>query len=108
MQKYLSKTGHVYTPSYPTMGKAFYDSLDPEIRTVLEETARELALWAREQGEAADGALRKKLVDAGMIYNEADRAAFVEASKPIYEAFGSEVNGGKEMIEKAISLAGNS
>lgn len=108
VQKYLSKTGHVYTPSYPTMGKAFYDSLDPAIRSVLEETAKELALWAREEGEKADGALRKKLVDAGMIYNEADRAAFVEASKPIYEAFGNEVSGGKEMIEKAISLAGNS
>lgn len=108
VQKYLSKTGHVYSPAYPTMGKSFYDSLDPEIRTVLEETAREVAGWARAEGEKADDGLRQKLVDAGMEYNEADRNAFVEASKPIYEAFAAEVEGGQEMIDKAIGLAGGS
>lgn len=108
VQKYLSKTGHVYSPAYPTMGKATYESMDPEIRTVLEETARELEAWAREQGEADDEDLRQKLVDAGMEYNEADRAAFVEASQPIYEAFGAEVEGGKAMIDKAIGLASGS
>ncbi len=108
VQTYLSKTGHVYSPAYPTMGKAFYDKLDPEIGSVLEDTARELEAWARAKGEAADDSLRQKLVDAGMTYNEADRAAFVEASKPIYEAFAAEVEGGQAMIDKAISLAGGS
>ena len=36
--------------------------------------------------------------------NEADKDAFIAASVPIYEEFGSEVEGGKEMIDKAISL----
>lgn len=108
VQKYLSKTGHVYSPAYPTMGKAFYDQMDPEVRAVLEETARELEVWARAKGSEADDALRQKLVDAGMEYNEADRAAFVEASQPIYEAFAVEVDGGQDMIDKAISLASDS
>lgn len=108
VQKYLSKTGHVYSPAYPTMGKAVYDKMDPAIRKVLEDTARELELWAREKGAAADDTLRQKLIDAGMTYNESDRAAFVEASKPIYEAFASEVSGGQAMVDKAISLASGS
>ena len=108
VQKYLSKTGHVYSPAYPTMGKATYDSMDPEIRNILADTAREMSAWARAKGAEADDTLRKKLVDAGMEYNEADRAAFVEASKPIYEAFAAEVEGGQAMIDKAISLAGGS
>ncbi len=108
VQKYLSKTGHVYSPAYPTMGKATYDAMDPEIRSVLEDTAREMALWARDKGAEADQALQDKLVAAGMEYNEADRASFVEASTPIYEAFASEVEGGQAMIDKAISLAGGS
>ena len=108
VQKYLSKTGHVYSPAYPTMGKAVYDKMDPAVRKILEETAREMAAWARAKGVEADDALRQKLVDAGMEYNEADRAAFVEASKPIYDAFAAEVEGGKAMIDKAISLAGGS
>ncbi len=108
VQKYLSKTGHVYSPAYPTMGKAVYDKMDSAIRKVLEETARELETWAREKGAAADDSLRQKLVDAGMNFNEADRAAFVAASKPIYDAFASEVNNGQAMVDKAISLASGS
>jgi tripartite ATP-independent transporter DctP family solute receptor len=108
VQKYLSKTGHVYSPAYPTMGKAAYDAMDPEIRAVLENTARELEAWAREKGEASDADLRQKLVEGGMEYNEADRAAFVAASQPIYEAFAAEVEGGQAMIDKAIALAGGS
>ena len=108
VQKYLSKTGHVYSPAYPTMGKAVYDKMDSAIRKVLEETARELETWAREKGAAADDSLRQKLVDAGMNFNEADRSAFVEASKPIYDAFAKEVNNGQAMVDKAISLASGS
>lgn len=105
VQKYLSKTGHVYSPAYPTMGKRTYDNMDPEIRAVLEETAREVESWAREQGEADDAALEKELIDGGMAFNVADRAAFVEASKPVYEAFANEVDGGQAMIDRAIGLA---
>lgn len=108
VQKYLSKTGHVYSPAYPTMGKAFYDGLDPAIRSALEDTARELEAWARKKGAESDDSLRKKLVDGGMTYNEADRSSFVKASKPIYEAFAAEVKGGQAMIDKAISLASGS
>ncbi len=106
VQKYLSETNHVYTPAYPTMGKAFYDGLDPEVRQVLEDTARDMESWARDKGAAEDEALRQKLVDAGMEFNKADHDAFVAASKPIYDAFANEVPGGKEMIDKAIDLAG--
>ena len=108
VQKYLTKTGHVYSPAYPTMGKRVYDDMDPEIRSVLEETAREMATWARERGVEADGELEKALIDGGMEFNEADRDAFVEASQPVYEEFGSSVEGGQEMIDKAISLASGS
>lgn len=105
VQKYLSKTGHVYTPSYPTMGKAMYDKMDPEIVSVLESVARELEIWARDKGEAADTELKDKLVAGGMSYNEANRAAFVAASKPIYDAFAAEVKGGQALIDAAIALA---
>lgn len=105
VQKYLSLTGHVYSPSFLATGKQAFEQLDPEIRKVLTETGKEMEAWAREQGAAEDGDLLKQLKDAGMTVNTADRAAFVEASKPIYEAFATEVEGGREMIDKALSLA---
>ena len=108
VQKYLSVTGHVYSPAYPTMGKGVYEKMDAGIRQVLEDTAREAALWARKRGAAADKGLRKKLVDAGMQLNVADRAAFVAASKPIYENYASEFPKGGELVQKALGLAGGS
>jgi tripartite ATP-independent transporter DctP family solute receptor len=105
VQKYLSITGHVYSPSYPTVGKAAFSNLDPEIQKVLRETAVEMGDWARAKGSEEDGTLIAKLVEAGMEKNFADRAAFVKASKPIYAEFAKEVKGGQALIDKALALA---
>ena len=105
VQKFLSVTGHVYSPAYPTAGAAAFGKLDPKVQAVLSETAGKMALWARDQGAAGDQDLKDKLAGAGMTVNVADRAAFVEASKPIYEQFSSEVPTGKSLIDRALALA---
>jgi tripartite ATP-independent transporter DctP family solute receptor len=108
VQEYLSMSGHVYSPAYPTVGVAAFERLDPEVQTILTETAQEVALWAREQGAAQDGELLESLQAGGMIVNQTDRAAFVEASAPLYEKFAAEVEGGQAMIDQAMSLADGS
>jgi len=42
VQKYLSLTGHVYTPAYVTVGKAKWEKLPKDVREVLEKTARDM------------------------------------------------------------------
>ena len=108
VQKYLSLSNHVYSPAYPTVGVAVFEKLDPEVQQILIETAQEMALWAREQGAAAEGTLLEELKSGGMEVNTADRAAFVAASVPLYEKFASEVEGGQKMIDDVLSLAGSS
>ena len=104
VQEYLSMSNHVYSPAYPTVGVQAFERLDPEIQQVLTETAQEVALWARERGAEEDGALLEEL-EASMEVNETDRQAFVEASRPIYEKFAEEVEGGQEMIDQVQSLS---
>ena len=108
VQKYLSMTGHVYSPAYPTVGKAVFEKLDPEIQQAMREAAQEAAIWARAKGEEEDTTLRDTLVAGGMEMNVADRAAFVAASKPLYEKFASEVENGQAMIDQVLSLADGS
>ncbi|SEC14268.1 tripartite ATP-independent transporter solute receptor, DctP family [Nitratireductor aquibiodomus] len=108
VQEYLSLSGHVYSPAYPTVGLAAFEKLDPEIQTVLAETAQEVAGWARETGASKDDDLLKQLEESGMKVNKADRAAFVEASKPLYEKFATEVENGQAMIDQVLSLADGS
>ena len=105
VQEYLSVTGHVYSPAYPTAGAAAFERLDPEVQEILTQTARDTATWARLTGASDDADLRGKLTDAGMQVNVADRAAFVAASQPIYEQFASEVPVGQALIDAALALA---
>jgi len=104
VQKYLSVTGHVYTPSYLTAGAEQWAKLPEDVRQVLEKTAVDVQGWMYATGTMDDMALRDELAKT-MEVNIADRAAFVEASKPIYAEFAAEVPTGKEMIDKALQLA---
>jgi tripartite ATP-independent transporter DctP family solute receptor len=104
VQKYLSLTGHVYTPAYVTVGLKKWNSLPAETRKVLEETAKETQAFVYQTAERFDTELLEKLKAAGMQVNTPDKDAFIVASRPVYEEFGKEVQGAKEMIDRAIAL----
>lgn len=104
VQKYLSLTGHVYTPAYVAVGKARWQKLPDDIRTALEETAKETQAFVYETAAKMEGDLLAKLRAGGIAVNEADKQAFIDASDSIYEEFAVSVPGGKEMVERALSL----
>jgi tripartite ATP-independent transporter DctP family solute receptor len=104
VQKYLSLSGHVYTPAYLVVGKSHWNSLPADVRKVLEETAKETQAFVYDYATKDDTALLAKLKQSGMLVNDVDQEAFVAASKPIYEEFSTEVPGAKEVIDRAVSL----
>ena len=105
VQDYLSLTGHVYTPAYVLVGKNRWESLPEDVRQILEETAKETQQFVYETAARLEDDLLTKIKEESDIeFNEAYKDAFIEASKPIYEEFGSQVEGGKEIVDKAISL----
>jgi tripartite ATP-independent transporter DctP family solute receptor len=103
VQKYLSMTGHVYTPAYVTAG-ASWSKLPADVQKILKDTAAEMQPEVYKIAAGLDESLLKKLKDAGMQVNEADKDAFIKASKPIYEEFAKEVSGGQELIDKSLAL----
>jgi len=54
---------------------------------------------------ALEEELLGNLRQGGVEINEADKDAFIEASKPIYEEFALTVDGGAELIEAVQALA---
>jgi tripartite ATP-independent transporter DctP family solute receptor len=104
VQDYLSLTGHVYTPAYITAGKQKFESLPAEVQQVLEEAAKENQDFVYETAAMLDKDLLTKLEEGGIQVNEADKDAFIDASQPIYDEFSSEVEIGKELIDKSLSL----
>lgn len=105
VQKHLSLTGHVYTPAYVLVGKNRWESLPEDVRQILEEAAKETQAFVYETAARLEDELLTKIKQESDIQvNEADKDAFIEASKPIYEEFGTQVKGGKAIVDKAISL----
>lgn len=104
VQKYLSLSGHVYTPAYLVAGTRKWGTLPADVRKLLEDTARETQAWVYETAQRDEGELLEKLKKAGMQVNEVDKKAFIGASKPIYDEFANAVAGAKPLIDKAIAL----
>jgi TRAP-type C4-dicarboxylate transport system substrate-binding protein len=105
VQKFLSLTGHVYTPAYITVGTKKWASLPADVRKTLEGVAKETQAFVYATAEKDETDLLQKLKAGGMQVNEANKAAFVKASGGIYEEFGKEVAGSKALIDKALSLS---
>lgn len=104
VQKYLSLTGHVYTPAYLTASKKKWDALPADVRKILEDTAKETQAFVYATAQKLDDDLLGKMKAAGVKVNEVDKDAFVKASKSVYEEYGAEVKGAKELIDKALAL----
>ena len=104
VQKFLSMTDHVYTPAYLVVSVRKWASLPADQRKAVEEAAKETQPFVYENGAKMDKDLLGKIKEAGVKVNDADKAAFQKASKPVYDEFGKEVPNGKEMIDKALAL----
>jgi tripartite ATP-independent transporter DctP family solute receptor len=104
VQKYLSLTGHVYTPAYVTVGAKKWASLPADVRKILEDTAKETQAFVYEKAAKDDEELLGKIKAAGVAVNTPNKDAFIAASKPVYEEFAREVAGSKEVIDRAIAL----
>ncbi|HJW77520.1 MAG: TRAP transporter substrate-binding protein [Microvirga sp.] len=103
LQKYLSMTGHVYTPSYLIAGRS-WSKFDPEVQKVLSEVGKEMQDVALQMGEQFDNDLLKKMKAAGIQVNDLDKDTFIKASDAVYQEFAKQVPEGKALIDKSLAL----
>jgi len=103
VQKYLSLSDHVYTPAYSIVSERFWKTLPPDVQQVLAKISVEVGDFARQEGARMDKDLEEKMAKSLKI-NQVDKDAFVAASKTVYEDFAKEVKGGKEVVDRILSL----
>ncbi|MDP4994154.1 MAG: TRAP transporter substrate-binding protein [Burkholderiaceae bacterium] len=104
VQKYLSLSGHVYTPAYLTAGAKKWKSYPADVQKALSDAARETQAYVYKVAIADEAALLDKIKAAGVAVNQTDSAAFVKASASIYKNFAAAVPGSGDLIAKAQSL----
>ncbi len=105
VQKYLSITGHVYTPAYVLVSDKHYSKLPADIRAGLEKCGKETQNFVYDHAAKLEKDLLDVIKKAGVAVNTADNDAFIAASKPIYDEFAKSVKGGAELVKKVQSLA---
>jgi len=106
VQRFLSLTGHVYTPAYPTAGERWWQTVPPDIRIVLRRIAEEVEDYARANGQRLDNSLIDDMqkANARLRVNSVDKKPWIDASKAIYEEFSKEVPSGAALIRLIQSL----
>ncbi len=102
VQKYLSLTGHVYSPAPVLMSKRAWDRLPSDIQKIMLDTAREVARYQRGLIREQEQQELKELQARGMIVIEhPDRAAFREAMRPVVLQFQGQF--GKDLVQRIVS-----
>jgi len=103
VQKFLSLSGHVYTPAYLVIGEESWAKLPKDVQNTLAKIAWDMGDFARSEGERLDKELMGKLVPP-MKANEVDKEAFIKGSAAIYKEFGKEVPGGADLVKLVQAL----
>ena len=104
VQKYLSLTGHVYTPAYVTVSTKHFAKLPADVQKAVTEAAQETQAFVYKTATDLEVSLLGVLKDGGMQVNTANKDAFIKASAAIYKEFGQSVKGGSALVDKAMSL----
>ena len=103
VQKYLSLTGHVYSPMAFLMNKAQFDKLSPTDQQAFIEAAREGAKANRARVDADDAKGVAELRAKGMqVEDHVDKARFVNALAPANAQF--EKDFGKANLDRIRSI----
>lgn len=86
VRKYISMTSHQILFTAWVTSTAFFNSLDPELQTILKEEGARVADELTAATLASDGDFRAKLVEAGMeVVEDVDIPAFQAATKAAYD-----------------------
>ncbi len=88
VQKYLSMTGHVYTPTYLCASKTWFEGLEPAAQQLLRETAVKIGDASRERGAKFDVDGIDIVKKNGMQVNDdVDKAAFARTAQSLYDDY---------------------
>jgi tripartite ATP-independent transporter DctP family solute receptor len=76
VQKYESMTSHMWSGFNLIANLRVWERLPGDVQTVIQRNAAKYAALQRADNEALNHALRTRLADRGMIFNEVDPASF--------------------------------
>lgn len=87
VQKYISLTGHFYSPAVFMLSKQIFDSYPADIQEAIVKAEKEARDWERAYSAQLDDDLVKSMTEKGVLFNGVDKAEWQKACAPIYDKF---------------------
>ncbi len=87
VQKYISMTGHIFSPTPVLISADYFNALPAEYQEAVQAAATEAAPYQREQIDEQNVSGLEELTADGMEANEPEKAPFQEATAPIYDEY---------------------
>lgn len=105
--KYLSLTGHTYSPLVIMCSETTWNQFSQNEQVQIQKAAQEAAEYERSELKDIIEEFLKELEDKGMEINDVpDKEPFQEAVQPVYEEFEDKI--GKGVLEKVLEASKNS
>jgi tripartite ATP-independent transporter DctP family solute receptor len=99
--KYMALTQHISGVLALTASPQSVDTLPPEIKKALLDSAREAAAFHRTRAPEEDKAALAELKTKGMVINAIDRKPFMARAEPFWTSFGKEVQA-EDIVKKIV------
>ncbi|MCI1999316.1 MAG: TRAP transporter substrate-binding protein [Clostridia bacterium] len=93
VQKYISLTGHLFSPAPVFIAKDYYDSMPEDYQKAVQEAATEAAPYERQQIDEQNVSGLEDLKSDGMQANEPEKAPFKKATASIYDEYVKDGSG---------------
>jgi len=90
---YWAQVGWLRLVAPVIMSKAFYDGMPPDLQELVDRTVKDLEGYERQLYTEVDEQRLRDLVAAGVSVTYPDRAAFIDASSAVYEAWLERIGG---------------
>jgi TRAP-type transport system periplasmic protein len=104
VQKYMTMSGHVYTPHLLLINKKLFDSMSADDQKIFQDAANKGKDFVRNLSKELTTTSVTKLKEAGMTVTELDAQqmkAFQDKVKPIYDQFADKI--GKDLLSQVLS-----
>jgi len=104
VQKYLSLTGHVFSPALILMSQRQFDRLPDELQELVQKAAQESAVYQRSVITEMENEQIEKLEAEGMVITYPDKEPFLEQTKSVYDEFKSELGDDADLLQQIIDM----
>jgi tripartite ATP-independent transporter DctP family solute receptor len=100
VQKYLSLTGHFYSPAPLSMSLKKFKQLKPEWQQLFLKAALDAAAFERKIIRDNEAKQLKDLRAQGMVVDTVDKRLFIDAMAPVYDNFSLKYPDWKKILKK--------